>query len=762
MSDVALSALERGEAGPHGRRATHVERPLVRVAAFAALGLYGTLRWSTLISTGSTGRLIGLLALATVVAGGGAVLARRSRLIAMLAAVLAVLAALAIAGLPVAWIVHLRIAVSANAIGEGLSGLPGVLLPYIGIDQWLRMVIVLGAAVLLLSAALLFAFAPRRLGDARRAWIALPLLTLAVVPATLIKPHFPYLGGLVVFGLMAAFLWGERIERGRVPAAVGLCACAAVAAMLAAPAIDPGRPLFDYRALAGSLSPVAVDTFDWSQQYGPVDWPRHGRAVLEVKAASPDYWKAEDLDVFDGRGWTQGLVPGAENLAPAPSSALARFSQQIEVTVRDMRSSDVIGSGFSAEPTDVSQPVVPGFSPGTWTAGSGLGPGDSYAIRVYAPHPSAAELARAGADYAAVPSGYRTILLPQMVVSSPAGRAGLSQPQVVFPPFHSRQPVQNIMGIPIGTGPGLVLQSPYAQAYALARRLAGGARTPYAYALSIEAFLSHRYTYDEDTPLTPYPLETFLFKSRIGYCQQFAGAMALLLRMGGVPARVAVGFTPGAYDSATHRWVVLDIDAHAWVEAWFSGYGWVRFDPTPPADPALGGRSQLPILGSGGLPTATTSGKHLFIRRPSATGAVRRHAGSSAGAGLGGPAEMAALAASMLALLTILVTWTRPLRTGERLVEELERAFARTGRPLAAGVTLAALEHRFRHSPAASGYIRALRLERFGGKAGAPTRGQRRALRAELRAGLGPLGRIRALWALPPRKHPGTNPFGGA
>ena len=61
--------------------------------------------------------------------------------------------------------------------------------------------------------------------------------------------------------------------------------------------------------------------------------------------------------------------------------------------------------------------------------------------------------------------------------------------------------------------------------------------------------------------------------------------MALLLRMGGIPARVAVGFTTGTYDTATHQYVVSDIDAHAWVEAWFPHYGWVRFDPTPAAAP---------------------------------------------------------------------------------------------------------------------------------------------------------------------------------
>jgi hypothetical protein len=57
--------------------------------------------------------------------------------------------------------------------------------------------------------------------------------------------------------------------------------------------------------------------------------------------------------------------------------------------------------------------------------------------------------------------------------------------------------------------------------------------------------------------------------------------MALMLRYLGVPARVAVGFSSGRYDAKHHRWVVTDHDAHAWVEVWFRGYGWLPFDPTP-------------------------------------------------------------------------------------------------------------------------------------------------------------------------------------
>ncbi len=172
---------------------------------------------------------------------------------------------------------------------------------------------------------------------------------------------------------------------------------------------------------------------------------------------------------------------------------------------------------------------------------------------------------------------------------------------ITFPLFHSHGhptvphgPLLATSGAVASVEIGI---SPYAQAYALARRLAAHARTPYAFVMRVRNFLSqaHGYSYTQNPPRRQYPLESFLFSDKEGYCQQFSGAMALLLRMGGIPARVAAGFTPGTYDKDTRRWVVTDIDAHAWVEAWFPSYGWVRFDATPKTAPARGGLA-IPAL----------------------------------------------------------------------------------------------------------------------------------------------------------------------
>jgi hypothetical protein len=294
--------------------------------------------------------------------------------------------------------------------------------------------------------------------------------------------------------------------------------------------------------------------------------------------------------------------------------------------------------------------------------------------------------------------------------------------------------------------------SPYAQAYALARRLASRARTPYAFVMSVRNYLSQArgFSYTQNPPRRRYPLESFLFSDKEGYCQQFSGAMALLLRMGGIPTRVAAGFTPGIYDKDTRRWVVTDIDAHAWVEAWFPSYGWVRFDATPKTAPARGGLA-LPTL----LKTlAGAAGAAKGDPRRGVSGVATPVTTTRHGSG-GGAASLWWLIPALVALVLMLAVALRRLAgaqaTRTDLLSELERALARTGRPLQDGITLVALERRLHSAPDAEAYVRTLRLSRYGARAGSPSTAQRRALRRELGRGLGFIGRMRALWALPPR-----------
>jgi transglutaminase-like putative cysteine protease len=739
-AQVAVLGM-RGERVPDRHADASAASPwLIRVATYAVLGAYGAARWSTLLAGGTHRRLGGMLGLGVLLVGLRPLIAERSRALAALLTAIVLVAAFPVAGLPLRWVLHLRIAVMANAIGEGLAALPQALVPYLGANQWVRLDIVLGGGVLLIVAALLLAFAPRGgIRDLRRAGAALALIALVAVPSTLAPPKYPYLEGLGLFLLLAAFLLGDRAPGARAASAVSLCLLAGVVGMLVAPGLEPHRPWINYESLANRLTPQALETFNWSQTYGPLDWPHRGQTVLEVRAQRPEYWKVEDLDVFDGHAWTQGIVPGQED-TPAPDARWrAAWSQTIQVTLRQMKSTDVVGAGTSSAPADLGEPVSAGFSAGTWTTAAPLQSGDSYTVRVYAPQPSAAQLQHAGSGgYDRLPGGYRTILLPR------------SAAQVVFPAFHSPGAVQNVTATTV-LGGSLVRDSVYGGAYRLAQRLAEMAVTPYAFALAVERFLAHGFTYDQSPPVSADPLESFLFTDRRGYCQQFAGAMALLLRMGGVPARVAVGFTQGHQDAVTGSWLVSDLDAHAWVEVWFPHYGWVEFDPTPAADPALAGITSAGV----GNPLAGSPRTVHASKRPDRAALQSSHALGVSGRGHrsdAGVAEIAGGTVAVLLLLGLLLVATRPLGSVGALVDELERGFSRSGRPAGAPATLAQLEERLRRSRQASEYIRVLRLARFADAQPLPTPAQRRALRRELAFGLGPLGRLWALWALPPRR----------
>ncbi|HVE45585.1 MAG TPA: DUF3488 and transglutaminase-like domain-containing protein [Acidimicrobiales bacterium] len=120
---------------------------------------------------------------------------------------------------------------------------------------------------------------------------------------------------------------------------------------------------------------------------------------------------------------------------------------------------------------------------------------------------------------------------------------------------------------------------------ALARSIAFQQRgsTPYARALALQDFFrSGAFTYDLEVEAGhgDQALENFLFRTRRGYCEQFAGAYAVMARAVGLPARVAVGFTPGEVDG-DGVFHVRGLNAHAWPEVYLAGAGWVNFEPTP-------------------------------------------------------------------------------------------------------------------------------------------------------------------------------------
>ena len=117
----------------------------------------------------------------------------------------------------------------------------------------------------------------------------------------------------------------------------------------------------------------------------------------------------------------------------------------------------------------------------------------------------------------------------------------------------------------------------------LAREVTAEAETAFERAAALQEFFraEGRFVYDLETEPgnSSSALVNFL-NNRRGYCEQFAASMAIMARALGIPARVAVGFTPGRPEG-DGTWVVGTHDAHAWPELYFHGTGWVRFEPTP-------------------------------------------------------------------------------------------------------------------------------------------------------------------------------------
>jgi transglutaminase-like putative cysteine protease len=117
----------------------------------------------------------------------------------------------------------------------------------------------------------------------------------------------------------------------------------------------------------------------------------------------------------------------------------------------------------------------------------------------------------------------------------------------------------------------------------LAAEITASAKNNFDKAVAIENHLRTRYGYTLQLPRTTVkdPVANFLFERKQGHCEYFASSMAVMLRTLGIPSRVVNGFRSDEFNDLTGNYVVRAKDAHAWVEAYFPGYGWQTFDPTP-------------------------------------------------------------------------------------------------------------------------------------------------------------------------------------
>jgi transglutaminase-like putative cysteine protease len=119
----------------------------------------------------------------------------------------------------------------------------------------------------------------------------------------------------------------------------------------------------------------------------------------------------------------------------------------------------------------------------------------------------------------------------------------------------------------------------------LAKQITASADNNYDKAAAVEQYLRTNFGYTLQLPRTVPrdPVANFLFERKQGHCEYFASAMAIMLRTLGIPSRVVNGFRTGEFNDLTSQYLVRASNAHSWVEAYFPGYGWTSFDPTPAA-----------------------------------------------------------------------------------------------------------------------------------------------------------------------------------
>ena len=313
--------------------------------------------------------------------------------------------------------------------------------------------------------------------------------------------------------------------------------------------------------------------FIWDSNYEGITFPAEKTVVLRVDGPStPHYWRTTTLDIFDDNHWFERLFPLAQvdhdaQTLQLPQLIPSRARDEETWVEQRVRVEALVDDHLAAAGTPValdarSLGTVFLLSGGVLRANTPVEEGESYRIWSYAPDPAPRSLARAPAEYPSAAATFLEIdgrLLPAFGVPGRerAVRALFGDPS--YARFTRHRPM-----------------------YDKARRVVAGARTPYAAVLALESWLRQTggFTYDESPPRGKgAPLVAFVTETKAGYCQHFAGAMAAMLRFLGIPARVAVGFTSGRQDDGT--WIVTDHEAHAWVEVWFAGVGWVPFDPTP-------------------------------------------------------------------------------------------------------------------------------------------------------------------------------------
>ena len=283
-----------------------------------------------------------------------------------------------------------------------------------------------------------------------------------------------------------------------------------------------------------------------------------------------------------GAGGKSGL---SDQMAPGQMSALAQSSEPV-FTVR-----------FDGAPPDQASlywrgPVLDAFDGLTWTRGAGKSSGRDMRLSVGGP--------AFGYEVTLEPSPARWVFALEMPGRVPAlpGRVTRVSPQFELtvdaaPERRVRYRASSHLAYALQGGglddPGRWLLLPYGfnpralQAGLALRREAEPGRRVEAV---LRQFRAQPFSYTLEPPLLGrHTVDEFLYRSRAGFCEHYAGAFVFLMRAAGVPARVVTGYQGGEINPIDGTMTVRQSDAHAWAEVWLEQRGWVRVDPTAAVAP---------------------------------------------------------------------------------------------------------------------------------------------------------------------------------
>ncbi len=314
------------------------------------------------------------------------------------------------------------------------------------------------------------------------------------------------------------------------PAAVAIAIVVAATAGYLGPRL-PGAdaaPLYDTHGSTGQSTEIVSPLVDIrSRLTNRSDVP-----LFEVEASFPRYWRSSALPEFDGVTW--GFPDQEIESADAGLTVSADGATELRQTI-EIRALEGTLVPAAADPIQTSPPGELGWLARTATlvARDDLRPGDRFVV------------------VSAVPEFEEEAL------------AATSN---------------------VGPGDSLYTELPEgfpAAVEAEARARTAGARSGLEAARLLQAWFQREFDYSLEVQRGhgTSAVESFL-RNRVGYCEQFAGTFAAMMRTLGYPTRVAVGYTSGE-EVAPGRFVVRGKNAHAWPEVWFDGIGWVLFEPTP-------------------------------------------------------------------------------------------------------------------------------------------------------------------------------------